>query len=149
MERELDHQASPITRAFLKKCSGAIVLLDTQKIERGDPTPDFFAMKVLSYLGEFSNKRSTSWRNRPIAFLFTKAERSRECFDSPRSYAETHVPGVFRQATASQKRFEFFAASVAGATINLEVDGAPISLPLRVEPRGIREPMSWMLKQLR
>lgn len=148
MERELDHQASPITRAFLKKCSGAIILLDTQRIERGDPAPDFFAMKLLSYLGELGAKRNTSWKNKPIAFVFTKADRSQACFDSPRTYAETHVPCVFRQAVSSHKQCEFFAASVAGATINLEVDGAPISLPLRVEPRGIREPLDWMLKQL-
>ncbi|HUG69311.1 MAG TPA: hypothetical protein VMM76_16285 [Pirellulaceae bacterium] len=148
MERELDHQTSPSTRAFLKKCTGAIVLLDTQRIERGDPTPDFFAMKVLSYFGEFGTKRSVSWLRKPIAFVFTKADCSQACFDAPRRYAETHVPGVFRQAVSSLKRFDFFAASVAGATINLEIDGAPISLALRVEPRGIREPMVWMLKQL-
>lgn len=149
MERELNHQASPITRAYLKKCAGAFILLDTQRIERGDPAPDFFAMKVLSYLGEFGNKRGVAWGNKPIAFVFTKADRSQTCFESPRAYAETYVPGVYRQAATALKSFEFFAVSVAGATINLEVDGAPISLPLRIEPRGIRTPMTWMLKRLR
>ncbi|MDA1050418.1 MAG: hypothetical protein O3C40_08040 [Planctomycetota bacterium] len=148
MERELDHQASPITRAFLKKCAGAIILLDTQRIDRGDPAPDFFAMKLLSYLGEFSTKRGVSWCHKPIAFLFTKSDRAQACIDSPRAYAEAHVPGAFRQTMSSLRRFEFFAASVAGATIDLEIAGAPISLPLRIEPRGIREPLAWMLKQL-
>lgn len=148
VERELDDHASPSTRALLKKCAGAIVLLDTRRIERGDPTPDFFAMKLLSYLGEFGTKRNISWRYKPIAFLFTKSDCAQGCFDSPRAYAETHVPGAFRQAVASHKRFEFFAACVAGATIDLEVDGAPMSLPLRIEPRGIREPMAWLLEQL-
>jgi hypothetical protein len=148
MERDLDHHASPITRAFLNKCAGAIIMLDTQRIERGDPAPDFFAMKVLSYFGEFGTKRNVSWRRKPIAFVFTKADCSEACFDAPRRYAKTHVPGVSRQAASSLTRFDFFAASVAGATINLEIDGAPLSLPLRVEPRGIREPLVWMLKQL-
>ncbi|MBC8351039.1 MAG: hypothetical protein H8E66_03580 [Planctomycetes bacterium] len=148
MEREFDDGASPITRAFLKRCTGAIVLLDTQRIDRGDPTPDFFAMKLLSYLCEFGTKRSESWRHKPIAFLFTKADRSQVCMESPREYAETYAQGAFRQATSSLKRFKFFASSVAGASINLEIDGAPVSLPLRVEPRGIREPFDWMLNQL-
>ncbi|MCA9120781.1 MAG: hypothetical protein H6822_32425 [Planctomycetaceae bacterium] len=149
MERELDHQASPITRAYLKKCSGAIILLDTQRIEQGDPVPDFFAMKALSYLGEFGGKRREAWANKPIAFVFTKSDQSQACFEAPRSYAETHVPGLYRRAVATLKRSEFFGVSVAGATLNLEVDGAPMSLPLRIEPRGICEPVTWLLKQLR
>jgi len=105
-------------------------------------------MKLLSYLGEFGTKRNVSWRHKPIAFLLTKSDRSQACFESPRAYAESHVPGVFRQAASTFKRFEFFAASIAGATIDLEIGGAPVSLPLRIEPRGIREPMEWILKQL-
>jgi GTPase SAR1 family protein len=148
LDRELEHQASPFTRALLKKCSGAIILLDAERIERGDPAPDFFAMKLLSYLGEFGKKRGLSWRNKPIAFLFTKTDCSQACTDSPRSFAEQYTPGTYRQATSWLKRFEFFATSVAGAAINFEVDGTPVSLPLRVEPHGTREPMDWLLKQL-
>lgn len=149
MERELNDDTSPCTRALLNKCAGAVILLDTERIERGDPGPDFFAMKLLSYLGELGTSRNVAWRGKPVAFLFTKVDRSQACYDAPREYAETHAPGLFRQASSSLDRFKFFATSIAGATLNLEADGAPLSIPLRIEPRGISEPMTWLLKHLR
>ncbi len=149
IEREIEHADSPTIRTFFRKCAGAIILLDAEQIERGDPSPDFFAMKALSYLAEFSTSRKLSWSRKPIAFVFPKADCSRACQASPVAFAKSNVRRTYAQATSSFKRTAFFAASVAGATARLEIDGESRAIPLRIEPRGIHEPFDWLLNQLR
>lgn len=144
---EIEHGSSVVIRAFLKKCVGAILILDAEQLESGDQTPDFFGMKVISYLHELGNCRKTSWAHRPVAVVFTKADRSQSCFDDPQAYAEVHTRGLWRQCQERLKQHAFFATSVVGARAGVAYYGESVPLALRIEPRRITPPLEWLLRK--
>lgn len=148
VEEEIERQASPIIRAFLKKCAAAIILVDSERLEGGDEAPDFFAMKVISHLHELGASRKTSWIKRPVAIVFTKADASSSCFDDPTAFAEVHAPGLWRQCQQRLKRHRFFAASVVAASCQIDLAGEPMPIAMRIEPHGIIQPMEWVIKSL-
>jgi len=138
----------PVIRSFLAKCSGAIVLVDTNKLAAGDQEPDFLTMKALSYLLELDGERKRGWPNRPLAIVFSKADCSDACFQNPTSYAETCAPGLWRLCQERFRQCRYFAASVAGACAQVRSRYETFTLPLRVEPRGVTEPLAWLVNQL-
>lgn len=148
VEDEVQGPGSPIIRAFLKKCAAALVLVDAQRLELGDEEPDFFAMKAVSHLHELGTSRQASWVKRPVAVVFTKADASSSCFDDPAAFAEMHAPGLWRQCQERLQRHRFFAASVVGASVEIDTPGQPLPIALRIEPRGISEPMEWVIDSL-
>lgn len=146
---EIDHPYSyPVIRSFLSKCSGVLALVDASEIEEGEHTQDFFIMKIISYLCELDNSRKTGWHNRPISFVFTKADQCSSCFTDPRKFAQAHTPGLWRQCQERIQRHEFFASGVAGACAYRSEFGVRVPVPLRIEPRGIIEPFAWLVDQI-
>jgi len=145
---ELERKTSVTVQAFLKKCTGALVMVDAEQLERGDQTPDFFGMKVISHLHELATRRKTSWKYRPVAVVFTKADCCPHCLEDPRSYAEIHTPGLFRHCQQRLRKHAFFAASIAGGSVDIAVDGDVVPVALRIEPRGISQPLEWLLSNL-
>ncbi|MFV1963794.1 MAG: hypothetical protein ACC628_00090 [Pirellulaceae bacterium] len=146
-EVERGHGA-PVIRAFLSKCSAALVLVDAEALEQGDQEPDFLAMKTVSYLVEMNRHRRKGWPARPVAIVFAKSDQSELCFDDPEEYARTHTPGLWRQCKERLSRHRFFSTSVIGACAPLHIRGEVTSMPLRIEPRGVEEPFIWIAKQL-
>ena len=138
----------PVIRSFLKKCSAAIILVDTDKLAAGAQEPDFLAMKVISYLLELDAHRKQGWQNRPLAIVFSKADCSEACSQDPTRYAETTAPGLWRLCQDRLQRHRYFAASVVGACAQVRTRYETISVPLRVEPRGVTEPIAWLAQQL-
>ena len=138
----------PIIRSFLKQCSAAIVLVDTDKLASGAQEPDFSAMKTVSYLLELDGERKSGWQNRPLAVVFSKSDRSDACCADPERYAESQAPGLWRLCQDRLRRHRFFAASVVGACAQARTAYGTISVPLRVEPRGVSEPFRWLAEQL-
>src|SRR4029079_12031823 len=50
---EIQHPKTfPVIRSLLKKCSGAMVLLDAVQLELGHHEQEHFALKLLSFLSE-------------------------------------------------------------------------------------------------
>ncbi len=66
---EINHPHSyPVIRAFLSKCTGALLLIDASRLENGDRGHDLTGMKILSYLRELNEQRQrkdqiTRWRS--------------------------------------------------------------------------------------
>lgn len=147
IEEEIEHQGSSVIRAFVKKCAAAVILIDAERLERGDDSPDFFAMKAVSHLHELGRSRKARWAKRPVAIVFTKADQSAGCSDDPSGFAETHAPGLWRMCRERLQLHRFFAVSVVGASAVADVEGDPTPLALRIEPRGITQPMEWLLGQ--
>ena len=137
----------PAIRSFLQKCSAALVLLDAEQIEGGGTEPDFLAMKIVSFLLEL-DANSKGWSQRPVAFVFTKADRCEDCFENPGDYAQRHMPGSWRIRGERLKHSEFFAATVVGACARFNILGESLPYPLRIEPRGIVEPFAWLVQKL-
>ena len=111
---------------------------------------DHFTMKLLTYLQELSNNPKTGWQNRPVAMVFTKADQCEECFEDPARFAEEYASRLWQHCRHQFKKHKFFAAGVAGScTQKMLANGSRINVPLRVEPRGVTEPFSWLVDNLR
>lgn len=144
---EIEERSSVAISAFLSKCAGAMVLVDTEQLEAGEQGPDFFSMQAISYLHELGNRHGPGW-NQPLAVVFTKADCAQHCCDDPRGYAEIHTPGLWRQCQKRLKQHAFFATSVVGASASVRSNGQSLPLALRIEPRGITAPLEWLLDRL-
>ncbi len=145
--------ASPKTftmiRSLLEKSSGAILLVDAALASAGSPQPDFFALKLMSYLdGVLASKREERLST-PVAAVLSKADYCPECFDNPRGFARTNLNRLWNMCESRFKSFEFFAASVVGA-LGYGSDNSEnvIPYPLHIAPRGIIEPFEWVLDKL-
>lgn len=148
--QEINHPNScPVVRSYLKKCAGAIVLVDAARLDCGDKEPDFFAMKLLSFFCELHAKKGTDRIRPPLSLVFTKADQCELAFTNPREFAAKQSPGLWQTCQQRLSKFEFFASGVAGACgYSFSRSGKQV-LPLRVEPRGVVEPFDWLVKQLK
>ena len=141
-------QTHPVIHSLLDKSSAAMVLIDTDQLESGDQDQDFITMKILSYLLELDGNRRSGWSKRPLAIVFSKADRSEACFEDPVSYAETRTPGVWRMCRQRFRSHRFFAASVASGCARVRWQNEDFAIPLRIEPRGVTEPLEWLVHRL-
>ena len=148
---EIEHPNTyPVIQSLLKQCAGVMVLVDAMRLREGSLDEDFFTMKLLSYLIELDNDAKRGWPVRPVAIVFTKADRCEECFLDAAAYASQHAGGLMRHCQERFRRFRFFATGVAGACAQVPTpEGGRMNTPLRIEPRGIIEPFEWLVSQLR
>ena len=138
-----------IIRSLLEKSSGAILLVDAALAGAGSSQPDFFALKLMSYLdGVLSDGKSKKLAT-PVAIVLSKADYSPDCFDDPRAFAETNLNRLWNICQNRFANFEFFATSVVGSLGygSDEYDNV-VPYPLHVAPRGILEPFEWILSKL-
>ncbi|MDZ4821386.1 MAG: hypothetical protein SGJ20_20685 [Planctomycetota bacterium] len=147
---EVDHpntyRAIP---AFLRHCSGILLLIDAVQLMEGSREQDYFSMKLLSYLSELDDDPKRGWKHRPVALIFTKADQVERCFDDPAAYAKQHAAGLWQHCRKRFRNHQFFASGVAGACSTRFVRGrGQITSPLRIEPRGIIEPFEWLVGQM-
>lgn len=146
---EIDHPHTyPVIRAFLTKCAGVLVLIDAARLMEGGKDQDFFAMKMMSYLSELEDDPKNGWCARPISLIFTKADQCEVCFDDPSEFGRKHAPGLWQHCQQRFKRSRFFASGVAGACGYQNELGGVRQVPLRVEPRGIIQPFTWLVEQI-
>ena len=146
--------ASPRTfiviRSLLEKSAGAILLVDAALAAAGSPQPDFFALKLMSYLDGILASRGSQKLSTPVAIVLSKADYCPECFDDPRAFARTNLNRLWNICENRFEHYEFFATSVVGS-IGFgasEDDETIIPYPLHVAPRGILEPFEWVLATL-
>lgn len=147
--QEIDHPHSCILiRHFLQHCVAAMVLVDASKLEGGDQDQDYWAMKIMAFLHELDHTRKSGWQRRRLAVVFTKCDQSEGCFDSPEEFARTRVPGLWKFCHDRLPQHRFFATSVVGAAARITCNGHHAAVPLRIEPRGVVEPFSWLTERL-
>jgi len=147
--QEIEHPHTfRVIRSFLSKCSGALILIDGPRLRGGGREQDYFTMKLISYLGELSD-RDDGWARKPVALVFTKSDQCETCEADPETYAETRATGLWQQCRERFGCHKFFAARVAGACALRDVPGeGRAHVPLRIEPHGIVEPFLWVIDQL-
>ncbi|MCO6438351.1 MAG: hypothetical protein J5J06_14745 [Phycisphaerae bacterium] len=138
-----------VIRSLLEKSSGAILLVDAALAGVGSPQPDFFALKLMSYLdGVLATKREERMAT-PVAIVLSKSDYCPECFDNPRSFAQTNLNRLWNICHNRFQHFEFFATSVVGSLgYGTDEHDNVIPYPLHVAPRGILEPFEWVLTRL-
>jgi len=146
---EVDHPHSfRAIHRFLRKCSAAMLLVDATQLQEETRQQDFFATKMLSYLCELDTGSQRKWSQRPLALVLTKADQCEACLQDPAGYAWARANGLWQHCRERFHCHRFFAASVAGAVAWRDsVDQGRRQVPLRIEPRGIVEPLEWLLDQ--
>jgi ribosomal protein L40E len=148
---EIHHPHSyRVISAYLKKCIGAMILVDTLRLKEGSRDQDYFTMKLVSYLAELHDDPKESWQRRPVAMVFTKADQCEACVADPAGYAQAHASGLWQQCQERFSVHKFFATGVAGACVWRESRSeGRVRVPLRIEPFGIVEPFEWLLEQIK
>lgn len=145
---EVNHpKAYPVIGAFLRKCVGAMVLIDATRLEAGDKQHDFQAQKIISYLMSLETKKN-SWATRPVAITLTKADQCEKCFDDPVEFANRTAPGLMRACRDQLECFQVFATGVAGSVGFEYHRHGRVLIPLRIEPRNVVEPFDWLLDKV-
>ena len=148
--QEIEHPHTfKVVRSFMKKCTGAMILIDAARLRGGNRDQDFFTMKLISYLGELDDDPKHGWANKPVALVFTKVDQCEPCLDDPAAYAKSRATGLWQQCRERFGRHKFFAAAVSGASaFCYSPTEGRLHVPLRIEPHGVIEPFLWMLENL-
>jgi hypothetical protein len=139
-----------IVQNLMNKSAGLLLLVDAALAAHGSAQPDFFALKMLSYIENYSNEKQTTKINTPIAIVLTKSDYVPECFDDPTQFAKANVNRLYNMVDRRCSKFRFFASSVVGS-IGFATggeDGSVRAVPLHTALRGILEPFEWIVGQL-
>jgi hypothetical protein len=141
-------QRLPAIRRLFTKSSAAIVLVETADLEGAEQESEFVAMKIIGEMLSVAAPKRKGWANRPVAIVFTKADRCDTVFDSPEDYARRYTASLYRQCHERLQCLRFFAVSVASVHVGVDGFGDRLTIPMRVEPRGVLEPFAWITEQL-
>ncbi len=139
--------SQPLVNILLRQCVSAMILLDAAQLANGDRTPDFFAMKCISYLSELNTTRH-GWAGRPVAIVLTKTDTAPSAWARPTEFLQRCAPGTWLQIQQRLKQVAYFPVSIVGCAAHQRVGSNRVAFPLRVEPRGVTEPLTWLLPKL-
>ncbi|MEW6253058.1 MAG: hypothetical protein AB1716_20660 [Planctomycetota bacterium] len=139
-----------IVPKLLGKAAGLLLLADAALAAHGSTEPDFFALKMLSYIDECAGGVRGRRITIPIAIVLTKADFVPECFDDPRQFARANLNRLWNMCERRCARVEFFASSVVGALgfATAAGDDSVRAVPLHTSLRGVLEPFEWIVDQL-
>lgn len=146
--------ASPSTfriiQSLLRKSTGLMLLVDAALAANGSAQPDFFALKMLSYLDEMYATKRGRKIEMPIAILLNKADYCPEAFDDPHRFAEANLNRLWNMVGNRFARVEFFATSVVGSLAYATAGGDDVvtPVPLHTSLQGVLEPFEWMVEKL-
>jgi hypothetical protein len=140
--------SNPTVRALIARCSALIVLVDMLDVIADGQGQELFAMQLITYLDSMRMAANSAKVAVPVAVVFTKADLCEEQIHDPAAFGHANAPALSRLCDARLAKYRFFASGVAGSAARLvERDGHEMLVPLRVEPRGIIEPLAWVLGQ--
>ncbi len=146
--------ASPSTFAIIQKLltksKGILMLVDAALAANGSSQPDFFALKMMSYVDSVAAEQRKRKLDKPVAVVLTKADYVPECFEDPRRFAAANLNRLYNICNTRLTSFEFFASSVVGSLgfAVSESDQQVIPVPLHTALRGVLEPFEWIVNQL-
>jgi hypothetical protein len=148
---ELDNPGTFNTiRALIRQCSGLVILVDAVQVVADGQGQELFAMQLISYLDALKPRKRDRKIGVPVAIVFTKTDLCDEWEGKPEAFAKSNASALYNQCRARLERCSFYFSGVAGSTGRLvDSNGQESLVPLRVEPRGIVEPLAWMINQLR
>ncbi len=140
----------PVIDSLLGKSAGVMLLADAALAGSGSAQPDFFALKMLSYIDGMFPRQQDKRVPMPIAIVMTKADYVPECFDDPRHFVQANLNRLWHMIESRFENVEFFASSVVGALgyATSEKEQYVTPIPLHTALRGILEPFGWILDQL-
>lgn len=142
----------PAIAQVVSSSAALLILCDSLRVRDNGSCEDLFAMKLASYIAELHELSSDRPRGRTpapgpaVAIIFTKCDQCPEASDDPTLFAANNTPRLFEFCKRTFAHHAFFAASVAGNSGVVCADqGRPSRIPLDIEPRGILEPLQWII----
>jgi hypothetical protein len=146
---EIDHPRTfPILKPLLTQSSGALLLIDAHRLAARDPQQDLMALKIVNYLCDLDPSVRTGWLKRPLGIVLTKADQCDACWRDPSEFLRETSHSLWQICGQRLQNVRFFATSVAGACGWTYDRFGKVTSPLRIEPRGIVEPFSWLVQAL-
>ena len=139
-----------VIQKLLGKSSGLLLLSDAALAANGSAQPDFFALKMMSYIDAMFPSKRRKRIDMPVAVVLTKADYCPECFENPRRFAEANLNRLWNMCESRFAKVEFFACSVVGslAYAAAEHEDFVTPVPLHTALRGILEPFEWIVEQM-
>jgi hypothetical protein len=150
---ELEHPGTHLAiSSVIYQSKALILLIDSIGVRDSGRDEDFFAMKMAAYVhnlrtpkGSFTNKRKAKV---PLAVVLTKSDGCPEAMADPARFATDNMPGFSKFLQRNFMSYQYFAATVVGSTAVLaDHRGYFREIPLHIEPRGITEPLEWIIQQ--
>ena len=140
-----------VIRSLLNQSQGSIMLVDAAQAANGSTHPDFFALKMLSYIDTmFAGKRDERVKT-PTAIVLCKADYCPEVFEDPRGFVEANLNRLWNMCESRFENVAFFASSVVGSlgyATSGDTDDCVTPVPLHTALQGILEPFEWIIEQL-
>jgi hypothetical protein len=147
------HQSGlyPAIKHVISRSRGFLLLCDSEQVRDAGAQEDLFAVKLGSYITQLHQSRDRSKRSaaRPaVAVVFTKSDTSPEAELAPDRFAANNMPRLVDFCQRNFGSHRFFAASVVGSSclIGDDITGYQ-QIPLHIEPRGVIEPLQWVIGQ--
>lgn len=137
-------------RGLVRRSSGLMLLLDAALAANGASAPDFFGLKMLTYIDSVAGNGRHQRINTPIAIVLCKGDHCPECFDDPRRFAEANLNRTWNMCGSRFAQVEFFACSTVGS---LGYGTSPqeefvVPIPLHTALQGVLEPFEWTIDRL-
>lgn len=139
-----------VINGLLAKSAGTILLVDAAMAANGSSHPDFFALKMLSYIDAMYGAKRDQRIDTPTAIVLCKADYCPECFDQPRRFVQANLNRLWNMTESRFANVEFFACSVVGSLgyATSQAEGHVTPIPLHTALRGVLEPFQWIIEQV-
>lgn len=142
----------PIIQQVVQRSGGIMILCDSIRVGRANSGDDLFAMKLAAYVAQHhglspnGHSGQQTGAGPSLAVVLTKCDACPEAVEDPEGFATNNLPRLHEFCRKTFSRHRYFAASVAGNT-GMVTDANSYShrIPLHIEPRGIVEPLSWLV----
>ncbi len=145
----------PAIQHVVRKSDGLMILCDSLRVRDEGSSEDLFALKLLAYVAQLhamtSDQREKHRRasGPSIAIVFTKCDGCPEAVEDPHGFAASHMSRLFDYCSRTFVRHQYFAASVAGSSGTvIDHGGIETRVPFHVQPRGVLEPLQWIVRSM-
>lgn len=143
-------QTFQVIHGLLNKSAGMMLLVDAALAANGSSQPDFFALRMLSYVDSLAAGQGEQRICTPVAVLLCKADHCPECFDDPEAFVKANLNRTWNLCDSRFETVDYFASSVVGSLgYATSADETYVrQVPLHTALRGVLEPFEWVVDQL-
>ncbi len=139
-------------RSLVSNSRGILILFDSQRVRDAGRIEDMFGIKLLTYICSLHSLGPKERRKKvrlPIGLVLTKTDCCLDAADDTDRFASNHLQGTMQFCKQRLANFSVHAASVVGSVMRTADEfGSEMQVPLHVQPRGIIEPLHWIMKQM-
>lgn len=139
-----------VIRGLMRQSAGTLLLVDAAMAANGSTQPDFFGVKMLSYIDSMHGIKLDQRVQTPTAIVLCKADHCPECIDAPRRFAQANLNRLWNLCESRFANVEFFGCSVLGSlgyAVSQE-ENFVVPIPLHTALQGVLEPFQWVIDHL-